>query len=217
MKLSPNSAGSTVKTQLAQERALKRNVSESGLENVRTLGRSSNSARNGSAELRESVVFSEVRKSLPLDKESLGEDSASSSNGGEIRSNLGAQKNGASGSAALLRETLTKYRNRAEASPKEEEKPAGDPFLEPLVKQHQMSVLQQAQMAAEAVKTGEAVRKIFDEMWAEVSKSRADRAALLLKTANEVSALMRECHESRMKASEADNKAFLEMLSGCEK
>ena len=215
------STGCTVKTQLAQERALARNVSDSGLENVRTLGKSVNSTRNGNSELgsrmQESVVFSQGRKTESAEKESLSEGPDTSSSGGEIRANLGTPKNGASESATLLRETLEKYRDRAEATSKDEEKAAQDPFLEPLVEQQRLSVLQQAQMAAEAVKTGEAIRKIYDEMWAEISKSRADRMALLLKTADEISTVMRECHASRMKASEAHNKAFLEILTGCSK
>lgn len=213
------STGCTVKTQLAQERALARNVSDSGLENVRTLGKSVNSIRNGNSEpgsrVQESVVFSQGPKAESAEKESLSEGPDTSSSGGEIRANLGTPKNGASESATLLRETLEKYRDKAEAT--SSEKAAEDPFLEPLVEQQRLSVLGQAQMAAEAVKTGEAIRKIYDEMWAEISKSRADRMALLLQTANEVSAVMRECHASRMKASEAHNKAFLEMLTGCSK
>ena len=208
--------GHTVKMQLAQERALKRNVSESGLENVRTLGRSCRrQTLEPSSRVRESVVLSEGRPAASAEKESLGEEPGSSSSSGEIRAEVGPPKNGASESVILLRETLEKYRSRVETTAQGEEKVAEDPFLAPLVEQHRLSVLQQAQMAAEACKTGEAIRKIYDEMWAEVSKSRADRIALLLKTVDEISAVMRECHASRMKTSEAHNKAFLKMLTGC--
>lgn len=222
MKQTLNLAGSPVTVHLAQQRALSRNVHESGLENVRTLGRANGIARNGNREAdlletrtRESVTLTE--RHVKPDGTSADEGPALSSNEGEMTSNLeGAPRNGSSESGSLtfqehqgpifFEATPTRGKDQGQAQ-------VGEPCKDPFVDQYQRSVDQQAQMMADAAQTAEAIRRIYDEMWTEVAKSQADRMALLLKTATEVHDLMRQCHTSRMQTWEAHNKAFLEMLT----
>ncbi len=181
---------------LVQQRALTKNIQDSGTQNVRTLGQGS--LRNGSREVelletrsREKVTLS---KRLVLAQES-GLDSGST--GGELKTTLDSSKNGSSEAGSV--------------EPSER-----DRFAELREEQRRLNT-QQAKMAAEAGETREAVRKIYDEMWAEVAKSRAERMALMLKTATEVYDLMRQCHESRLETSQAQTKAFLALIAGCGK
>ena len=68
----------------------------------------------------------------------------------------------------------------------------------------------QAQMFADHVKTQQSIQTIYQQMWAEVQKARAERHKLLLETANSVNSIMMELHVSRARTSQ---KMFNDMLN----
>ena len=67
-----------------------------------------------------------------------------------------------------------------------------------------------AQMFADHVKTQQSIQTIYQQMWAEVQKARAERHKLLLETANSVNSIMMELHVSRARTSQ---KMFNDMLN----
>jgi hypothetical protein len=71
---------------------------------------------------------------------------------------------------------------------------------------------QQAQMFAENVKTMEAIRNIYQQMWAEISKARAQRHQLMMETANAINSMIMESHVNRMKSSENHRKSIMAVI-----
>lgn len=68
----------------------------------------------------------------------------------------------------------------------------------------------QAQIMAERVKTMQSIQNIYQQMWAEVQKARAERHKILMETANSVNSIMMELHVSRARTSQ---KMFNDMLN----
>ncbi len=68
----------------------------------------------------------------------------------------------------------------------------------------------QAQIMAERVKTMQSIQNIYQQMWAEVQKARAERHKILMETANSVNSIMMELHVSRARSSQ---KMFNDMLN----
>lgn len=71
---------------------------------------------------------------------------------------------------------------------------------------------QQAQMFAENVKTMESIRNIYQQMWSEIQKARAQRHQLIMETANAINQMMMESHVNRMKSSENHRKAVMAVI-----
>lgn len=71
---------------------------------------------------------------------------------------------------------------------------------------------QQAQMFADNVKTMESIRNIYQQMWAEISKARAQRHQLILETANAINQMIMESHVNRMKSSENHRKSIMAVI-----
>ena len=71
---------------------------------------------------------------------------------------------------------------------------------------------QQAQMFADNIKTMESIRNIYQQMWAEVSKARAQRHQLMMETANAINQMIMESHVNRMKSSENHRKAIMAVI-----
>lgn len=68
----------------------------------------------------------------------------------------------------------------------------------------------QAQIMAERMKTMQSIQNIYQQMWAEVQKARAERHKILMETANSVNSIMMELHVSRARTSQ---KMFNDMLN----
>jgi hypothetical protein len=73
----------------------------------------------------------------------------------------------------------------------------------------------QAQMFADNVKTMQSIMNIYQQMWAEISKARAQRCQLVLETANTINQMMMETHVNRMKTSEEHRKAVMAVICEC--
>lgn len=71
-----------------------------------------------------------------------------------------------------------------------------------------------AQMFADHVKTQQSIQTIYQQMWAEVQKARAERHKLLLETANSINSIMMELHVSRARTSQKMFNDMLNTLSG---
>lgn len=71
---------------------------------------------------------------------------------------------------------------------------------------------QQAQMFADNVKTMQAIQNIYQQMWAEIAKARAQRHQLMMETANSINNIMMEIHVNRQKSSENHRKAFMSVI-----
>ena len=71
---------------------------------------------------------------------------------------------------------------------------------------------QQAQMFADNIKTMESIRNIYQQMWAEVAKARAQRHQLIMETANAINQMIMESHVNRMKTSENHRKAIMAVI-----
>lgn len=71
---------------------------------------------------------------------------------------------------------------------------------------------QQAQMFADNIKTMESIRNIYQQMWAEVSKARAQRHQLIMETANSINQMIMESHVNRMKTSENHRKMIMAVI-----
>lgn len=76
----------------------------------------------------------------------------------------------------------------------------------------QMNPEQQAQMFADNVKTQQAILNIYQQMWAEVSKARAQRHQLMMETANSVNQMIMESHVNRMKSSEQHRRSIMSVI-----
>jgi hypothetical protein len=72
---------------------------------------------------------------------------------------------------------------------------------------------QQAQMFADNVKTMEAIQTIYQQMWAEISKARAQRHQLMMETANSINAMIMESAVNRAKTSQNHHKAMLGFIT----
>lgn len=71
---------------------------------------------------------------------------------------------------------------------------------------------QQAQMMADNVKTMEAIRNIYTQMWAEIQKARAQRHQLMMETATAINTMMMESHVARMKSSDSHRKMMMSVI-----
>lgn len=71
---------------------------------------------------------------------------------------------------------------------------------------------QQAQMFADNVKTMQAIQNIYQQMWAEISKARAQRHQLMMETANAVNNMIMESHVNRMKSSENHRRSIMAVI-----
>ena len=72
---------------------------------------------------------------------------------------------------------------------------------------------QQAQMFADNVKTMQAIMNIYQQMWAEVSKARAQRHQIMMETANSINAMIMESAVARAKTSQNHHKAMLGFIT----
>ncbi len=73
-----------------------------------------------------------------------------------------------------------------------------------------MSAETQAQMVADNMKTMESIKTIYQQMWAEMQKARAERHKMVMDTANSINSIMMELHVSRARTSQ---KMFVDMLN----
>lgn len=73
-----------------------------------------------------------------------------------------------------------------------------------------MSAETQAQMVADNMKTMESIKTIYQQMWAEMQKARAERHKLVMDTANHINSLAMESHVNRARTSQ---KMFTDMLN----
>ena len=73
-----------------------------------------------------------------------------------------------------------------------------------------MSAETQAQIFADNMKTMESIKTIYQQMWAEMQKARAERHKLVMDTANSVNSIMMELHVNRARTSQ---KMFTDMLN----
>jgi hypothetical protein len=71
---------------------------------------------------------------------------------------------------------------------------------------------QQAQMFADNVKTMQAIQNIYQQMWAEIAKARAQRHQLMMETANSINSMIMESHVNRMKSSEHHRRAIMAVI-----
>lgn len=178
-----------ITTQFQQERALRRDVHQAGLANAATFARSqklSPANDNSAPTERLSVNFRDPAPAQLSDAQdssnSKGAGSANSSSSSTGSANSSGSGNAADATSTAAIEQNSVARMRAE---------------------------QQAAMMAESAKTSEAIRKIYDEMWAELRKSEAQRFQLLMETSRAVSELISQSFQSTLASSEAHNKAFL--------
>lgn len=70
----------------------------------------------------------------------------------------------------------------------------------------------QAQMMADNVKTSEEIAKIYQQMWAEVAKARAQRFQILLETMNAVNQVYLDLYISRQKSFQAHSKNVMSVI-----
>ncbi len=86
---------------------------------------------------------------------------------------------------------------------------AGNPMMD---NPFRLNPEQQAQMFADNVKTQQAILNIYQQMWAEMSKARAQRHQLMMETANTVNQMMMESHVNRMKTSDSHRRAVMSVI-----
>jgi hypothetical protein len=68
-------------------------------------------------------------------------------------------------------------------------------------------------MFADNVKTMQAIMNIYQQMWAEVSKARAQRHQIMMETANSINAMIMESAVARAKTSQNHHKAMLGFIT----